>query len=99
MRPGDDAVYLFPQRTLRGPELRRRPDQLPRDPRLPALYRQLPRRAGEAIPQGDLARDPHLAMLEAALFAADEPLTARKLAAAASLVDGNQARRLLRKLQ
>ena len=38
-------------------------------------------------------------MLEAALFAADEPLTARKLATAANLADGTEARRLVRKLQ
>jgi segregation and condensation protein B len=59
----------------------------------------LPLLPREAMAQGELARDPQLGMLEAALFAADEPLTARKLASAANLVDGNEARRLVRKLQ
>src|SRR5262249_38131707 len=35
----------------------------------------------------------------AALLAADEPLNARRLAAAAGLSDGNEARRLVRRLQ
>jgi segregation and condensation protein B len=78
--------------------LRRRPDQLPQDWRLPALYRQA-LHAREATPQGELAREPQVAMVEAALLAADEPLTARKLAAAANLADGTEARRLVRKLQ
>jgi segregation and condensation protein B len=94
-----NPMLIFPQRPLRGPELRRRPEQLPRDRRLPAFYRQLQLTAREALPQGELARDPQLALVEAALFAADEPLTARKLASAASLVDGTEARRLMRKLQ
>jgi segregation and condensation protein B len=46
-----------------------------------------------------LARDAHLAYVEAALFAADEPLTARRLAAVAGLADAAEARRLVRKLQ
>jgi segregation and condensation protein B len=54
---------------------------------------------GEPAPQGELAREHSLAMVEAALFAADEPLTPRKLAAAAGLADGTAARRQVRKLQ
>jgi segregation and condensation protein B len=46
-----------------------------------------------------LARDPLVALVEAALFAADEPLTPRRLAAVAGLADGTEARRLVRKLQ
>jgi segregation and condensation protein B len=46
-----------------------------------------------------LARDERLALVEAALLAADEPLTARKLATAAGLADGAEARRLVRRLQ
>lgn len=48
---------------------------------------------------GDLVRDAALARVEAALFAADEPLTPRKLAAAAELTDGNEARRLIERLK
>jgi segregation and condensation protein B len=82
-----------------GPAGRRCSGQMPRDHRLPALYRQLQRVAGESEPQGELARDPRLALVEAALLAADEPLTTRRLATVAGLVDGNEARRLVRKLQ
>jgi segregation and condensation protein B len=64
---------------------------------LPALYRQRPSRTADA-PEGELARDAALALVEAALFAADEPLNARKIAATAGLADGTEARRLIRKL-
>jgi segregation and condensation protein B len=86
-------------RVLRGPEWRRQPGQMPRDQRLPALYRQPLIRRGDAVAQDALARDPKLAMVEAALFAADEPLGTRKLATVANLADGTEARRLIRKLQ
>jgi segregation and condensation protein B len=72
-------------------------DQLPRNHRLPLAYRLREERA--AGPAGELARDPRLALVEAALLAADEPLTTRKLAQAAELADGNEARRLVRKLR
>jgi len=85
-------------RIPRGPELRRCPAQLPRNYKLPALYRQLPCRVAEPGPQGELARDSRLAFVEAALLAADEPLTTRKLATVAGLADGNEARRLVHKL-
>jgi len=83
----------------RGPMLRRDPARLPCDQRLPLLYRQPhgePSR-GDG-PSSELARDTRLALVEAALLAADEPLTTRKLAAIAGLTDGNQARRLVHKL-
>src|SRR6266852_4780313 len=72
---------------------------LPQNRRLPAIYRVLADEAGEAVVQGELARDARLALVEAALFAADEPLSTRRLAAVAGLADGNEARRLVRKLQ
>lgn len=45
------------------------------------------------------ARDAAMAALEAVLFAADEPLNARRLAVLTGLKDGAEVRRLLRKLQ
>ena len=45
------------------------------------------------------AREPRLARVEAALFLASEPLTARKLATAAALADSAEARRLIKKLR
>ncbi len=83
----------------RGPLTRPERDRLPGNRRLPPIYRldlegREPPAAGS--PQ---ARDPRLAWVEAALLAADEPLTTRRLAAAAGLADGNEARRLVLKLQ
>lgn len=46
-----------------------------------------------------LGRDPKLARVEAALLLADEPLTSRKIAEAADLHDGNEARKLLGRLR
>jgi segregation and condensation protein B len=79
-----------------------RRDRLPRDRRLPDVHR-LPWSGEvervEAATASELARDPLLAQVEAALFAADEPLTSRRLAQAAGLADAAAARRLVRKLQ
>src|SRR6266446_6638874 len=72
---------------------------LPRNHRLPSLYRILRPADDEAPAQGELARDPKMAAAEAALFAADEPLNARRLAAVAGVADANEARRIIRKLQ
>ncbi len=77
--------------------LARNPACLPRDARLPALYRVLPReRPAVLVP---LARTAELARLEAALFCADEPLAARKLAVLADLADAATARRLVEQLR
>lgn len=74
-------------------------NRYPSNCRLPVVYR-LPGEEGPVgfVP-GELARDPALARVEAVLFTADEPLTARRLADAAGLDDGNDARRLVRRLQ
>jgi segregation and condensation protein B len=72
--------------------------QLPRDHRPPALYRCfLDDSEGAGI--GELARDAPLARVEAALLAADEPLTVRRLAAVAGLADSSEVRRLIQRLQ
>ncbi len=85
---------------FRGPVPRcYRPD-LPGDHRPPTLYRLAtvePR--AEDLPRGELARDARLAMVEAALVAADEPLTSKRLAAAAGLADAAEARRLAARLR
>ena len=44
-------------------------------------------------------REARLAWVEAALLAADEPLTLRRLAAAAGVADASEARRLVERLQ
>jgi segregation and condensation protein B len=89
---------MFPH-LARHPLMRARRSQEPHNRRLPAVYRVLAEEGGDIPVQGELARDGRLALLEAALFAADEPLHARRLAAVAGLADGNEARRLVRKLQ
>lgn len=80
----------------------------------PAARRQWLRRPGNARPHlaarwaqqpvvvdstDPLARDPKLARLEAALFLADEPLPARRLADAAGLADAAEVRSLIAKLR
>jgi segregation and condensation protein B len=87
-----------PNRLPRGPEARRRPDGLPKNHSLPLYYRLYPAEAAAPPAEGELTRDERLALVEAALLAADEPLTARKLAAAAALADAAEARRLVRRL-
>jgi segregation and condensation protein B len=83
----------------RGPLVRPAADRLPANRRLPALYRLGAEPSAEAAPVGPLAREPALAWVEAALLAADEPLTPRRLVQAADLADAAEARRLVRKLQ
>ena len=82
----------------RGPLARRRTDWLPGNHRLPLAYR-LGDDFLELAGKGELARDMQLSRVEAALVAADEPLTTRHLIAAAGLSDAATARRLVRKLQ
>src|SRR5262245_43763143 len=88
----------FLQRTL-GPLARRRTDRLPRNVRLPCIYRLGAERESERVSNDPLGRDSSLAAVEALLLAADEPLPARKLAQAAGLSDAAAARRLVKKLQ
>jgi segregation and condensation protein B len=73
--------------------------RLPQNHRLPALYRYLNESGSEPLAADAPARDNRVALAEAALFAADEPLTARRLAIAIGCGDGNEARRIVRKLQ
>ncbi len=83
----------------RGLQFRPRGDALPRNRPLPLVYRVLTESGSEPAVQGELAREAALALVEAALLAADDPLTARRLATAAGLADAAEARRLVRKLQ
>jgi segregation and condensation protein B len=73
--------------------------KLPQNWPLPSVYRFLEEEGSDSPVRGELARDTRLALVEAALFAADEPLNARRLAAVAGLADGNEARRLVRRLR
>jgi segregation and condensation protein B len=77
----------------------RQPTRLPRDHRLPCIYRYELDAAAEGASNDPLARDAALAALEAVLLVADEPLPTRRLAQAAGLPDAVAARRLLKKLQ
>lgn len=71
---------------------------LPRNHRPPALHR-LFLEERERAGVGELARDGRLALIEAALLAADEPLTLRRLGAAAGLADSSEVRQLVERLQ
>jgi segregation and condensation protein B len=83
---------------MRGPAYRRRTDRFPPNTRSPLAYRLVGERSDQA-PTDPQARDAKLARVEAALFLASEPLTARKLARAAALADSAEARRLVRRLR
>src|SRR5205085_2241193 len=81
-----------------GPQLARRPGRLPMDHRPPAWYR-LRAAAPEPAAASPQVRDSRLARLEAVLFSADEPLTARRLATLAELADSAEVKRLLDRLR
>jgi segregation and condensation protein B len=89
---------LMLARMARGPLARPGFGSLPQNHRLPPVFR-----LGDDeswLPAADgLTRDPRLARVEAALLVADEPLSARRLAAVAELKDALEARRLARRLQ
>jgi segregation and condensation protein B len=72
---------------------------LPQNRSLPPIYRLLAEESREDRGEGELARDARLARVEAALLAADEPLTARRLAVIAELKDTAEARLLVERLQ
>jgi segregation and condensation protein B len=76
-----------------------RTDCLPGNTRLPAVYRLVAGGQAEPVAGGELARDPRLAAVEAGLLAADEPLSARRLAQVAGLTDAAEARRQVGRLQ
>ena len=65
----------------------------------PLGFRLIPREVVVSGPTHEHSRDAILAAVEAALFLADEPLTARKLATLAGLADGNHARAQALRLQ
>ena len=81
------------------PLIGRLPGRLPRNHRPPLIYRLLDADAPDDAGQAALGRDLRLAMVEAALMAADEPLTAKRLAAVAGLADAAEARRLAARLR
>jgi segregation and condensation protein B len=90
---------VFGRATAFGPLTRRTPNLPPGNRRLPSTYHWPHEESPEPIATGPLGRDARLALVEAALVDADEPLTTRRLAAAAALEDATEARRLVRKLQ
>jgi segregation and condensation protein B len=83
---------------MRGPASRRRTDRFPPNSRLPLAFRLLGDRL-DPVAADPHARDPRLARVEAALFLAAEPLSARRIATAAALADSAEARRLVRRLR
>ena len=80
---------------MRGPASRRDYGRYPSNHRLlPALQAGVE----QSAVAGDLARDSALARVEAALFAADEPLMPKKLASAAVVPNAAEVRRLVQRL-
>jgi segregation and condensation protein B len=81
-----------------GPATRRPYSRRPGNVRPPAALRLVPPPT-KPTAADPLARDAKLARLEAALFLADEPLAARRLAEVAALADAAEARRLVERLR
>jgi segregation and condensation protein B len=82
-----------------GPLASPRVPHMPRNHRLPLIHRlhgELDEKGASSDP---LAREPALALLEAVLLIADEPLPIRKLVQVTGLSGAPAARRLLKKLQ
>ncbi len=90
MRPNHPLIDRLPGRAFSRP---------PRNHRLPALYRVLDREPPDAGAGAGAGRDLRLATVEAALMAADEPLSPRRLAAVTGLADAAEARRLVQRLR
>jgi segregation and condensation protein B len=65
----------------------------------PQIYRWWAVEEESPTAQGELAREPRLALVEAALLGADEPLTARRLATLAGLAGSAEAHTLVAKLR
>ena len=82
---------------LLGPAARRPYSRRPDNVSPSAVLRYVS--AAEPVAVDPLARDGKLARLEAALMLADEPLTARRLAEVAALVDTAEARQLVEQLR
>lgn len=82
----------------RGPAARRRCKRLPID-RVQPLALRWADEESRSRERDPLVRDPQVALLEAALFCADEPLPPRRLAQIAGLADAAAIRRLAKKLQ
>src|SRR5262249_27658866 len=74
------------------------PGRLPQNHRAPAFHRLLLDDDSKPAGKGDLARSPELALVEAALFAADEPLTLKRLAAVTGIKDIEEVRMTVRQL-
>src|SRR5205807_1904242 len=83
----------------RGPLLRRSSQSLPKNQRIAARQGLGLIAFAEERASGELARDPRLAALEAVLFAAEEPLSARRVAGILGLEDVGEAGRLVARLQ
>jgi segregation and condensation protein B len=72
---------------------------MPRNHRLPPIHRLYSEFDDDGASSDPLGREPALALLEAVLWVADEPLPMRKLIYVTGLRDGPTVRRLLKKLQ
>lgn len=73
--------------------------RIPRNHRLPLIFRLQGDIDDVGASTDPLARDPALALLEAVLLIADEPLPIRKLLQVTGLADVSTIRRLMKKLQ
>ena len=75
------------------------PRHMPGNYRVPNVYRQVADTQRDAVPTDPLARDGAVALLEAVLLIADEPLPVRKLVQATGMPDVASVRQALKTLQ
>ena len=83
----------------RGPLSRRATDLPPGNRMMPLIHRLLLLPNNGKTATGEMERDSQMALLEAALFAAEEPLSARRLAGIVGLKDAGEAARMVARLQ
>ena len=95
--PKDSAMFRHPLALAR--LVGRPPRDRPHNHSRPLGMRLVPRDVSPSTPAGEHSRDVILATVEAALFLADEPVAARKLATLAGLDDAAQAKAQVARLQ
>ena len=78
---------------------RRDPRDLPCNRRPSLLSRLLSDEGFQPAGKGELGRDHHMTLVEAALFTADEPLSLRRLATVTGIADAAEIQSAIRRLQ
>lgn len=99
LRKGRDAMRdLHPFRRTSRP-VPRRTTSLPRNHKLPWIYRLRPADSDEKTRDVEWARSPQIAVLEAVLFMSEDPIPPRKIVSLLGLANVSEARDLIQRLR